>query len=308
MNTITINILIGVLITLFPIIVINYKEIKTTKKQVIIWGIFSFLFSLLTLMIIKEKINYFALIPTVLISSILNYLIVEDKINLRKLPKMLMIFLLFYLSSLFQLIPIEIFKLDIYKLSAMEEILLIIFSNSVVVIILGIIYFKSLKEQFKKLKKNLYKDLDIGIKYWLIGLLVMMISNIIIGLFIKQAQATNEQAVQQLITSASYLSIIAIGILGPIIEELVFRKSFREVFKSKYLYILMSGLIFASLHVLPSLNSVWNLFYLIPYSSLGFAFAATYYKTNNIYAPILVHMFHNTVLTTVSLIGAMIVL
>lgn len=231
----------------------------------------------------------------------------NQMINFKKLPKLLGIVLLFFFSFLFQLIPIYLFHMSLEQIN-MNQLWLTIFSNMILLIILIFIYWKSLKEDLKKIKGNLYSILDSGIKYWLIGLAVMAISNILIGLFITQAQAGNEESVQEMIHSSA-LSIIAIGILAPIIEELVFRKSFREVFQNKTLFVLASGLIFGGLHVVLSLNSYWDLFYIIPYSSLGIAFGYMYQKTDNIYTSIIMHIFHNTVLTTLSLMaGAMILL
>lgn len=233
----------------------------------------------------------------------------KDKImNIKKIPKLIGIVVLFFLSSLLQLIPIYILNLDINNITGNQQILLTIFSDTILLMILIGIYFKSLKEDFKKIKGNFYKLLDSGIKYWLIGLIVMVVSNIIIGLFIREAQAGNEEGVQELIHASGFLSIIAIGILAPIIEELTFRKAFREVFNHKILYVLASGLIFGGLHVVLSLNSYWDLFYIIPYSSLGIAFGYMYQETDNIYTSIIMHMFHNTALTLLSLAGGAMIL
>lgn len=233
----------------------------------------------------------------------------ENKIiNVKNIPKLVGIVLLFFSASILQLIPIELFNLDITNITGIQKLWLTIFSDSILLIILFIIYHKSLIEDFKKIKGNLYKILDNGIKYWLIGLIIMMISNILIGLFISQAQATNEESVQILIHSSGLLSIITIGILAPIIEEITFRKAFREVFINKTLFVLASGLIFGSLHVVLSLNSYWDLFLIIPYSSLGIAFGYMYQKTNNIYTSIIMHMFHNTASTLLSLIGGAMIL
>ncbi len=219
-----------------------------------------------------------------------------------------LVLLLFFFSSLLQLIPIYIWKLDINNITNVQQLFLTMFSDSILLLILIFLYRKTLKEDFQKLKGNFYQILDSGIKYWLIGLVVMMASNIIISLFITQAQAGNEEGVQELIHSSSFLSIITVGILAPIIEELTFRKSFRDIFENKILFVLMSGFIFGGLHVILSLNSYWDLFYIIPYSSLGIAFGYMYAKTDNIYTSMMMHIFHNTVLTIFSILGAMIIL
>ena len=135
----------------------------------------------------------------------------------------------------------------------------------------------------------------------------MMISNIIISL-LTPAHAGNEESVQEFIHSTKLLSIITIGIIAPIIEELVFRKAFRDAFKNNVVFILISGLIFGGLHVVLSMSSAWDLLYIIPYSSLGMAFAYIYYKTDNIYTSMFMHMFHNTVLTTISVFGIGVIL
>ena len=232
----------------------------------------------------------------------------SEFINIKKIPKLIIIVTLFFLSSLFQLIPIRLFHIDISNITNYQQLLLTTFSDSILLIILVFIYYKDLKKDFKKLKENFNSTIDTGIKYWFIGLIVMVISNIFIGLFITSAKAGNEEGVQQLIHSSRFLSIIAVGILAPIIEELTFRKSFREVFTNKTLFVLASGLIFGGLHVILSLNSLWDLFYIIPYSSLGIAFGYMYQKTDNIYTSIIMHIFHNTALTTLSLIGGAMIL
>lgn len=232
----------------------------------------------------------------------------SEFINIKKIPKLIIIVTLFFLASLFQLIPINLFHIDINHITNYQQLLLTTFSDSILLIILIFIYHKDLKKDFKKLKENFNSIIDTGIKYWFIGLIVMVISNIFIGLFIANAKAGNEEGVQQLIHSSRFLSIIAVGILAPIIEELTFRKAFREVFTNKVLFVLASGLIFGGLHVILSLNSLWDLFYIIPYSSLGIAFSYMYQKTDNIYTSMIMHIFHNTALTTLSLIGGAMIL
>ena len=312
MQNLELSITTGIFITLIPFIIYNFKEIKTNKKQVILWGILSFILGFLFMKIVKENIHYIGLFLSTLISSLINYFIVHKNIPIirtpKKIPIAFLVLGLFFFSSLFQLIPIYIFKLDITNLTDLETLLLTLFSDTILIIILFILYFKTLKEDLKKLKGNFYNIIDSGIKYWLIGLLGMVISNIIISLVITQAQAGNEESVQQLISSSGLLSLIIVGILAPIIEELTFRKAPRDLFQNNTIYVLISGLIFGALHVIFSLNSYWDLFYIIPYSSLGIAFSYMYVKTDNIYTSIIMHMFHNVVLTIFSVLGAMIIL
>ena len=103
-----------------------------------------------------------------------------------------------------------------------------------------------------------------------------------------------------MIDVAPIIMLITAGIIGPINEELIFRKCFKNILKNKWFFILISGIVFGYLHV-SGANSLNQFLYIIPYSSLGIAFATTYYKTNTVFSSIFVHMLHNTILTLISI-------
>ena len=128
----------------------------------------------------------------------------------------------------------------------------------------------------------------------------MVMSNFIIAFILGGGQATNEQGVQKMIDVAPIIMLITAGIIGPINEELIFRKCFKNILKNKWFFILISGIVFGYLHV-SGANSLNQFLYIIPYSSLGIAFATTYYKTNTVFSSIFVHMLHNTILTLISI-------
>ena len=125
----------------------------------------------------------------------------------------------------------------------------------------------------------------------------MMIYNFIISFY----QATNEQAVQKMISAMPYLLIVSAGILAPINEEILFRKVFKDNIKNKIIYILVSGIFFGYMHV-TSATTIPQFLYIIPYSSLGIAFAVMYSKTDSVFTSMTMHMFHNTILTILSII------
>ncbi len=300
MNTI-VMVFLTALFSLLPFAYANKNKEKISLIQVLCYGILGIAIPLLISKISNSPCDYICVFITGLVCSIFNYYTTTKNVDIKMVPKSLMVLLLFFFSSLFQLILIPFLHYDLDNLTASQNLVLTAFSDSILVVILFIIYFKTLKTDFKNLKGNLYKNMDTAVKYWLIGLLVMMVSNIAIGL-LTDAKAVNEESVQELIHSSNYLSIITIGFLAPLIEELTFRKAFRDIFKNDLVFILTSGLVFGALHVVLSFNSLWDLLYIIPYSSLGIAFAATYNKTKNVYSSIFMHMFHNTVLTIFSIV------
>ena len=226
----------------------------------------------------------------------------NDKKNLFiQIVKGILVFLLFRFSVYLQYIPIYLFKIDVRHITASMNVLLSCFSNILLVIMLWFIYRKELKAEWKIFRSKLEVNLDTMVKYWTVGLVLMMVSNMLINLIFSTGQAENEQAVQSMISALPWAMLIDAGLLAPFTEEIVFRKSFRNVFGKGKLFVLLSGLVFGGLHVISATNPIGYL-YIIPYSCLGIAFALMYNKTDSIYAAIFMHMFHNTVLTLLSIL------
>ena len=122
----------------------------------------------------------------------------------------------------------------------------------------------------------------------------MMFSNAIIMIFTKGTLSNNEETVRTLIDSYPLYMAFNVMIYAPITEELIFRKSIKDIFPNSNLSIIISGLIFGGLHVITSLDTPLSLLHLIPYCSLGFIFAYLYKKTDNIFSTITAHSIHNT--------------
>ena len=225
------------------------------------------------------------------------------KINkniVKQFIKGIFVFVLFYFSSYLQLLPIWIFKIK--NVTGYLEVLLSSFSNIILLGVLFFLYRKELKREFIVFKQNLANHLDIGFKGWLIGLFGMMVFNFILTFLLKAGQANNEQAVQTMIKSLPWLMLINAGIIAPFIEEIVFRKCFKNIFESKYLFILTSGIFFGLMHVITNSQSLLDFLFFIPYSSLGIAFAYIYYKTDTIFTSVVMHMIHNTLLILLSIL------
>lgn len=226
-----------------------------------------------------------------------------NKENLFKnIGKALLIFLLFDYSWIFQLIPVLIFNLDIEKLSDKTGVVLIGFSSLVLGIILFLIFRKDIIKEFKKFKEAFWKNFDVGVKCWLFGLVAMIVFNTIIMNVLSGGQAANEEAVQSMISSLPGLMLINAGLLAPWNEELIFRKSIRNIFTNKWFYVIVSGLLFGLAHVLGQTQTWTDWLYILPYGSLGCAFAVSYYDTDTIFTPIIFHIIHNVVLIIISII------
>lgn len=218
------------------------------------------------------------------------------------ISKGLITFLIFYFSSYLQIIPVLLFNIDINNYTTKDLAIVNTFTDLILVLILIILYFKELKMEFKIFKEKWKTSMDSAFKYWFIGLMIMCISNIAIGYMTSLSTSSNEQAVQGLISTTPYLMLFTAGILAPIAEEITFRKGIAKIFKNKWVYATASGLIFGLLHVIGSGN-ILEYLYVIPYGSLGFFFALTYYDTKSIYPSIIMHAIHNSALVLLSIMA-----
>ena len=224
------------------------------------------------------------------------------KDKLISILKCLGLFILFFTISA---IPISLFNIDIETFSKLEIVLYSFGCNIVFLIVIMACYFKTLKKDFKPFFKDFLNNFEEAFKYYIIGLGIMVVSNLIITFVFSGGIGDNETVVRNYIDISPFIMFLEVSIYAPIAEELLFRKSLREIFKNKWLYIFISGFIFGALHVVGTENlKLFDLLYLIPYCSLGFAFSYIYAKTDNIYSTISIHAMHNAVTIILYLTGA----
>lgn len=157
-------------------------------------------------------------------------------------------------------------------------------------------------KNFLNLNKKVFGFIIAGYLYVVFG---NIISNVFITFleFVFQASyepATNQLFIESLLQNdGMILMFIGAVILGPIVEELVFRKAIFGLIPKPNIALIVSSVIFALIHVfnelftLPFLNFILTV---IPYLTMGFVFGFIYVRFNkNIYIPILVHMLTNLI-------------
>lgn len=176
----------------------------------------------------------------------------------------------------------------------------LIFENIVLLagdaLVLGILAFlkrKKLKEDFAKFKSDYKDDLTLAFKYWCAGFVAMLISNVAV-ILILGGIAPNEEANREFLEMYPFYSVLAIPVLAPLTEEMVFRLNFKETFTKRVPFVLATGIIFGFMHVVLSATTLKDFLYILPYSALGIAFGWAYYDSDNIWTSIIMHVFHNT--------------
>jgi len=225
---------------------------------------------------------------------------IDDKT--KYIIKGIIVFIIFYSSVYIQYIPIKLFNIDVKTMSNTMTVVLSTFSSLVLFLIFFFIYRKDLKKDFKMFWKNKEEYMDVGIRCWILGLIIMFAVNYILNIVLKAGGANNEKVVQTMIKSFPLLMIIDAGILAPFNEEIVFRKTLKDIFKNKWIFITLSFLLFGGAHVINSSKTLIDYLFIIPYGALGASFAYAYYKTNNIFTSITLHIIHNTILILISIL------
>ena len=193
--------------------------------------------------------------------------------------------------------------IDFNGISDAKYIFYLTLSNLVLIIIFILIYKDTLIRDFKKFRKDFLHNIETAFKYWLIGFIIMALSNLFITYILNKGLAGNEEQVRSYIDSFPLFMIFNTVIYAPLTEELAFRKSIKDVINNKWLYVLTSGLVFGMLHISSYISSWTDLVYLIPYGALGVSFALLYHKTDNIFSTISMHAMHNLIAVVIYLIG-----
>lgn len=221
----------------------------------------------------------------------------EKNYEFRDMLKGFGVLFLYLIASSFMSVVFSLFGIDIYNLNIIvRQICLIVYEITLTLIIVYI-YRKNFIPDFKKFIKNNRKYFKEYFKYWIWLLILMIGSNMIVTMFTTTEVAQNQQSIVETLGIAPIYTFILTVFTAPILEELVFRLSFRKIFKhTNFLYILFSGLFFGAMHVLGSCTNLTDLLFIIPYSIPGFIFAYCYTKSKNICVPISLHFIHNGVM------------
>ena len=193
--------------------------------------------------------------------------------------------------------------LNINSLSNKENVILQFILSLVLVLFTTILYINTIKKDYKKLKNNLSKNIYLIIKYFIIFTIlkysVSFLSVIILTIFKYDTTniiSNNQNLIQEYIKASPILMFISVSFLGPYYEEILFRLSFKKVITNKYLYIIISGTLFGLLHIFPlsdGITLILGIIQSISYVVMGIYFSYVYYKTDNIFISMGLHLLNN---------------
>jgi len=112
--------------------------------------------------------------------------------------------------------------------------------------------------------------------------------------FIMIGQPVNEISLNNEFYEAPIYNSILLIIMGPIMEEYIFRYLPYKFIKNKILYVVVSTVVFAAMHV--TKDPKW-FYYIWFYMLRAWYYGYRYYKTKDLLVPICMHSFNNLVST-----------
>lgn len=167
-----------------------------------------------------------------------------------------------------------------------------------IAVVAALICRANLKEVFP-IKKPTLREVFGTIIIWVGTLIGVLISTLIMAYFFPEGFAQVSEGLNNVITSVSMgVALFIVAVMPAICEEALMRgfilSSFRS-FKSKWLIVILVGIIFGIYHLDP--------YRFLPTAILGMSMAYIMLETNNLLYPILLHFINNGFSTLVTFLN-----
>lgn len=170
-----------------------------------------------------------------------------------------------------------------------------LFANFILLFLIIFIFFSDIKEALKKFKKNFKKLFVRGGKIFIIGMIIYMIVTFtIVGLF-PNLTNDNADSLLRIFDKSPILLLLSTVFYYPIVEELVFKKTFKSFLPNKWLFVIITAVINGSFEIMLSYSSLINLVNIIPSIIFYGILSYIYYDTDNIIVSITYRMLYNLI-------------
>lgn len=187
-----------------------------------------------------------------------------------------------------------------------NNIVTMFLADIIFALIIIIIYKKDLQKDFEELKKQT------KIKDILIMVLILFIVNIVFSLFLiavpqLKGLDSNSESIIKLFELSTIYTIFKTLIYAPIIEELVFKKSIRDVINNDIVFIIISSSIYTIMNFIYTTGiTEYMLFDIIQYFTFSTILSIFYVKKQNIIPVMIVKFIYNLIPTFLLIIKVVI--
>ena len=173
-----------------------------------------------------------------------------------------------------------------------------------------LVYKDSIKQGFLDFKNNYKtsKKITVVLKWTVIIFVVNMLMGMLTELFFPNAVAggdDNANAIYSLFDISSIYTIFKTMIFAVIAEELVFKKTIRDVFKNNILFVIISGLIYVMMNfAYTDLTQSYIWMDMLGYFMFAVITSIAYIKNNdNIFIVMMIKFLYNLLPLTIMILG-----
>ena len=218
-----------------------------------------------------------------------------------KLIKTLLVFISYLLYSNVISVVFSTFKIT-------NTTMISFLADLIFLVCIIFVYRDNLKNDFENLKKD-YKISNI-IKTVIIWVVIIFVFNILMGAITEMICPNmivddNTNAITSLLDASTFYTIFKAMIFAVVAEELLYRESISDVVKNKYLFVVISSIIYTFLNfIFVGFQSVNIIIYILSYFLPALLFSTAYVKNNNnIIILMLIKFFYNLIPLIILLSG-----
>lgn len=166
--------------------------------------------------------------------------------------------------------------------------------NFIFLFIVIYIYRKKLNTYYNKLNRKFKLNIVKSLKIFLIGIVICLLFNALFKI-IDIPILGNQNSMLSMFKKIPIVFVLSTLFYYPIIEEIVFKMSLTDVVKSKWEFIIFTGLFNAFFQVVLSISNLTDLLYILPYTIFFGSLSYVYYETDNIFYPIFLRICYNLI-------------
>lgn len=180
-------------------------------------------------------------------------------------------------------------------------------SNLILIVGLIYIYRNDLKNYLKDFKKNAKRNILMILIFSILIIVLVPIINLLINSIFKiDGGTSNDNSLLESFKNNPFRISLMTIIYYPIVEEIVFEKTLKDVISNKWLFMVLSSLFFWYYNIAYSANfTLVAIAGSFSYFAVGLVKAYTFSKTDNLFVPIFIKAIYNALVTFVA-VGALI--
>lgn len=166
--------------------------------------------------------------------------------------------------------------------------------NFILLFFVVYVYREKLGKYCNNIKNKFKSNFFASLKIFFVGLVGYILFNTFFEM-LNISALSNSNVVIEIFEKAPVIFALIMLFYYPIIEELIFKMSFKDIFKNKWSFVIITGIFNALFQVVFSFEGLTDLLYLLPCSIFYCSLSYVYYKTDNIIYPIFLRMCYNLI-------------